>query len=325
MTLRRNGGARLITVLLTPDRAVTPSRTCATRHERWHPPCTGYNLRPRRKISRHAARPRGSTAGHEPRRAPSGARKAAYPRSAARTCASTASSSRSTCQAFTRTTRMPLAPLAGAAVLERTAQKYATPACYEDTGTVKLLEGRDSVDGECEFRFWTSFKRDDSLRFSFSSSSCHRRAGFEHTKGNTRIWHEEDDHREELEDRADDAFKGAVEQFAGTSRGVSRMVPMLLFGHDSFRLRAAETHVLETRRQVTSARGRPAAPRCARDGTCRCHGACTGGLEAGALAGTAPRSTKQLAEIVMDFVECRPLARHRCSSTPRRTKSRSTR
>lgn len=139
-----------------------------------------------------------------------------------------------------------LVPLAGAAVLEKASQKYASASCYEDAGTVKLLDGGKSLDGECEFRFWTSFKRNDYLRFSFRSD-CRARAGFEHTHGITRIWYEENDQRRELEDRAADSLKGAVERFAGTSNGVTRLVPMLLFAHDAFRLRAASTHVLESK------------------------------------------------------------------------------
>jgi hypothetical protein len=149
----------------------------------------------------------------------------------------------------TRPALQPLPRVTGAAVLEKAAQKYASASCYEDTGTAKLFERGRSIDGECEFRFWTSFRRNDYLRFSFRKD-CSAQAGFEHAKGVTKIWYEENEHRKEIEDRSNDSLQGAVERFAGTSNGVSRMVPMLLFGHDAFRLRGASTHVLETKVNV---------------------------------------------------------------------------
>lgn len=145
----------------------------------------------------------------------------------------------------TRLELQPLAAMPGTAVLEKSAQKYASSSCYEDTGTAKLFVGSERVGGD-ELRFWTSFRRGDFLRFSFRSDPT-TRAGFEHANGLTKTWYEENDHRREIEDRSDDSLKGAVERFAGTSNGVSRVVPMLLVGHDSFRLRAASTHILETK------------------------------------------------------------------------------
>lgn len=136
-----------------------------------------------------------------------------------------------------------LAPLGGIAVLEKAAQRYASAMCYEDVGTVK--SPAKSSDANCSLEFWTSFRRNKYFKFSFRDGCNGMRAGFEYADARTKIWHEVGGKREEFEDQADDSFKGAVERFAGTSKGVSRLVPVLLFAGDAFGLRASSTHVLD--------------------------------------------------------------------------------